>query len=204
VSRPARVEALASSDAEEVVSVLAEAFTDYPVMRYVLGTDSPAELERLVRMFVMARVFRGEPLLGVHDGSGLAAAGIVSFPGDEPPPPAFLALRRDTWRELGPEAERRYTDYGGATWPFPFPAGSVHLNKIGVRRAHQRSGLGRSIIDAVQEISRARPGSRGVSLTTEQVANVDYYSSLGFELVGHAQVGPGLESWGFFRRDVDQ
>ncbi len=184
-----------------MVAVLAEAFAHYPVMRYVLGSNSAMQLERLVRLFVMARVLRGEPMLGVRDGSELVAAGIVSFPGAEPAPPAFLALRADTWRRLGLDAERRYTSYGEATGPFPFPAGSVHLNMIGVRNDHQRKGLGRLIIDAVHGISRARPGSVGVSLTTEHSANVAYYSGLGFELVGHARIGPGLESWGFFRRD---
>lgn len=170
-------------------------------MRYVLGSDSTTRLARLVRLFVMARVLREEPMLGVRDGSELVAAAIVSFPDAEPAPPAFLTLRADTWRALGPDAERRYTSYGEATGPFPFPAGGVHLNMIGVRNGYQRRGLGRRIIDAVQEISRARPGSLGVSLTTEHSANVAYYSGLGFELVGHARVGPGLESWGFFRRD---
>lgn len=196
-----RVELLSASDVDAVVSVIAEAFTDYPVLKYVLGSDSATDRERLVRLFVMARVLRGEPMLGVRDGSDLAAAGIVSFPGTASPPTAFLALREETWQALGPDAERRYTLYGDATAPFAFPLGSVHLNMIGVRRARQRSGLGRRIIDAAQEISRTRPGSLGLSLTTEHVPNVAYYSGLGFELVGHTRVGPGLESWGFFRRD---
>lgn len=196
-----RVERLSDHEVDAVVSVLAEAFAEYPVMRYVLGTDSSKQLERLVRLFVMARVLRGEPLFGVRDGPELTAAGIVSFPGAEPTPPAFRALRADTWRALGPDAEQRYTSYSEATGPFPFPGGSVHLNMIGVRRAYRRSGLGRRIIDAVQDVSRARPGSSGVSLTTEHFPNVAYYSTLGFELVGHARVGPGLESWGFFRRN---
>jgi GNAT superfamily N-acetyltransferase len=193
------VERLPKARAGDVVSVLADAFTGYPVMNFVLGPEGTEHHERLVRMFVMARVLRGEPLLGIHEGSRLVAAGIVSFPGPEPAPPTFLELRDQTWQLLGPDAERRYSAYGEATKTFAFPPGSVHLNMIGARRGAQRRGLGRSILDAVQAMSRARSGSPGVELTTETPANVAYYTSNGFQLVGHARVSPTLESWGFFR-----
>lgn len=178
--------------------MLAEAFSDYPITRFVLGPDLRTHHERLIRMFVMARVLRDEPILGVRRGVELIAAGIASFPGT-PAPPEFLSLREATWRELGPEAEARYAAYGDATARFPFPAGCTHLNMIGARRAHQRQGLGRAILDAVQDVARARAGSPGVELTTEHPANVSYYEGLGFRVVGHAYVGPGLESWGLFR-----
>lgn len=193
------VEHLPPTSAEEVISVLADAFTGYPVMRWVYGPDGEQHHERLVRMFVMARVHRGEPLLGVRQGRELVATGIVSFPGPAPAPPAFLALREQTWRVIGADAERRYAAYGDATASFAFPSGATHLNMIGARRGCQRQGLGRAILEAVQDIARARVGSPGVELTTEVPANVAYYSRLGFEQVGHRIVGPGLESWGFFR-----
>lgn len=193
-----RVEALAASDADEVVSVLADAFTDYPVMRWVYGQGGERHHERLVRMFVMARVLRGEPLLGVREGGELIGAAIVSFPG-APAPAEFMALREETWRVIGADAERRYAAYGDATATFVFPPGATHLNMIGARRMRQRRGLGRAILDAVQDLARAREGSPGVELTTEVPANVAYYRSRGFALVGHTIVAPGLESWGFFR-----
>lgn len=193
------VAAIAPEHADEVVAVLADAFTDYPVTQYVLGTALAMHHTTLIRMFVMARVLRGEPLLGAHADGALIAAGIVSFPSSAPAPLAFLALREETWRLLGAEAEARYTAYGNATATFAFPEKAVHLNMIGARRGNQRRGLGRAILDAVQGIARARPGSPGVELTTERLENVAYYQAQGFELVGHARVGPGLESWGFFR-----
>ena len=204
MTHPLRVERLDPGDAEEVVSVISEAFTGYPVVRYVLGPDQEAvHRERLVRLFVMARVLRGEPLLGVRQHRELVGAGVVSFPGT-PAPPEFVALREQTWRLVGPEAEARYNAYGEATARFPFPAGCTHLNMLGARRAHQRRGLGRAILDAVQDIARARPGCPGVELTTEHLGNVRYYEGLGFQVVGHSQVGHspvdgGLESWGLFR-----
>jgi Rho-binding antiterminator len=193
------VERLGPESAEEVISVLADAFTGYPVMRHVLGPELESHHESLVRMFVMARVFRGEPMLGIRDGGTLIAAAIASFPGTAPTPTEFTALRDTTWQLLGAEAERQYAAYGEAVATFDFPPGAVHLNMIGARHGQQRRGLGRALLDAVQEIARDRPGSPGVELTTETAENVAYYTRQGFELAGHARIGPSLESWGLFR-----
>ena len=60
----------------EIVSVLSDAFQDYPVMRHVLGPDAPGtgapykvRLHRLVQLFVSGRAYRDEPLMGVRDDS---------------------------------------------------------------------------------------------------------------------------------------
>lgn len=56
------------ADVKEVTDVLCDAFFDYPVMRYVLGSRVPEyerRLENLIRFFVMARVCRDEMILGI-------------------------------------------------------------------------------------------------------------------------------------------
>jgi hypothetical protein len=55
------------------------------------------------------------------------------------------------------------------------------------------------LIEAVIDISRERPGSEGVTLTTEDPANVPLYRHLGFQVTGHSRVAPELESWGLVR-----
>jgi GNAT superfamily N-acetyltransferase len=194
------VEPLGEGDTDEIVAALVDAFRGYPVMRFVLGDDDEERLRMLVRLFVMARVLRGEPRLGVRRGGGLSAVAIASFPDGSPAPPAFDALRADVWRRLGADARARYDAYVAAASTFPFGFPHVHLNMVGVRPAERRGGLARRLIDEVQRIARARSGSEGVTLTTEDPANVPFYERLGFALVGHAQVGPGIESWGFVRR----
>ena len=72
---------------------------------------------------------------------------------------------------------------------------------IGVRARVRGSGLGRRMIEHVHSMSRADPESEGVTLTTEDPANVALYEHLGYEIVGHAVVGPKLSTWGFFRSD---
>jgi ribosomal protein S18 acetylase RimI-like enzyme len=79
-----------------------------------------------------------------------------------------------------------------------------HLNMIGVRRAQQRSGLAREVLEAVHRLASEDPESAGVSLTTERPENLPFYERFGYKVVGHAWVGPDLETWGLFRASRGQ
>jgi hypothetical protein len=99
-----------------VVDVLCEAFETYPVMRWVLGPDhgDAARLRALVDFFVMARVYRGETLLGIGSHDRLEAAALVSRPGRVDSEP--LARHREAlWRELGADARLRYQAFGATS-----------------------------------------------------------------------------------------
>jgi GNAT superfamily N-acetyltransferase len=188
----------------DVVDVIHESFFDYPIMRFVLGDsadDYAGRLRTLVHFFVMARVFRGEVILGVSGTTGLVGAALISRPGGPDPDPAFQDLRDRVWSELGPDARERYSAFGVACAPFQPEEPHLHLNMIGVRRSSQGKGISRLLIERVHEHSRNDPSSVGVSLTTENPANVGLYLHYGYDLVGEAVVGPGLTTWGFFRED---
>jgi ribosomal protein S18 acetylase RimI-like enzyme len=184
--------------------VLCEAFYDYPVMRHVLGEhhdDYEHRLNTLVHFFVMARVLRDEDLLGVMDGAQLAATALVAYPGRGESPPEMATLRDRVWDVLGPESRSRYEDFGAACATFDVDVPNIHLNMIGVSRAAQGSGLGRSLMDYVHGMSERDTSSEGVTLTTEDPSNVSLYEHFGYRVVGRARVPPGLETWGFFRPD---
>jgi len=191
----------------EIVSVLSDAFQDYPVMRHVLGPDVPAggapykvRLHRLVQLFVSARAYRDEPMMGVRDDAGaLAAAAVMSLPHSSSPRPAFIALREAVWAELGADARSRYETYMQAANFFATSPPHHHLNMIRVRRAHQRLGLARELLEAVHRLASGDPQSAGVSLTTERPENLAFYERFGYTVVAHARVGADLETWGLFR-----
>jgi GNAT superfamily N-acetyltransferase len=187
----------------DVVDVLCESFFEYPVMRYVLGepADYEERLRTLVHFFVMARVFREERLLGIRVEGDLVGTALVSSPSGADAPPEFFELRENVWAALGAEARARYSAFGAACAPFHVEAPHLHLNMIGVRRRTQGTGVSRRLIESVHEISRTDPQSVGVTLTTEDPANVSLYRHFGYEIVGEAQVAPGLTTWGFFRPD---
>ena len=201
--RDIAVRTLTAEDIPEVVDALHESFHDYPVMRFVLAgsRDYEKELRTLVRFFVMARSLRGEPLLGIGDADHMSGVALVSRPDRQECLPELEPIRSTTWAALGDGARTRYEAFGDATAMFRVDAIHIHLNMIGVRRAAQGKGVARALIETVHRMSREDPTSTGVTLTTEDEANVPLYEHLGYRVVGHAEVVPGLETWGFFRPD---
>jgi GNAT superfamily N-acetyltransferase len=186
----------------EIVTVLSDAFYDYPVMRYVLGPAHPYDerLRRLVELFVSRRACLNEPMLGVRDATGILIAAATMAPPSPPDlPPALLALRESVWAELGADARARYETFGAAAQQFAVESPHYYLDMIGVRRSHQGRGLARVLLEAVHEVSRSDGLSSGVRLTTERAANVPFYEHFGYRVQGHAQVGDGLETWALFR-----
>ena len=61
--------------------------------------------------------------------------------------------------------------------------------------------MGRKLIDYVHLMSRKDTSSQGVTLTTEDPANVPLYEHFGYTVVGRTRVSPTLGAWGFFRPD---
>lgn len=193
---------LSSAQAEDAVAVLCDAFQDYPVMRYVLGSRDGYDrrLHTLIGFFVSARVYRDEPVLGIRDRDGtLSGAAVVSLPNHGDAPEAQVVRREQVWAELGGAERARYEAYGAACAQFTVDRPNYHLNMIGVRRSHAGGGLARKLLEAVHQISDSDDRSCGVTLSTETRQNLPFYEHFGYQHLGHAQVGKGLETWAFFR-----
>jgi GNAT superfamily N-acetyltransferase len=187
----------------EVVDVLCESFADYPVMTYVLGENlgTSARLTTLIHFFVMARMFGDEVMLGIGGPTHLNAAALISRPVWAGNAPGLDELRETVWKELGASARGRYEAFGAACAMSDVGFDNFHLNMIGVRKGAQGRGLGRQLMERVQEMSRNDEDSRGVTLTTEDPQNVKLYEHFGYEIVGHQVVSADLETWSFFRPD---
>ena len=188
--------------AAPVTEALCEAFADYPVMRYVLGPGGgyADRLRTLIGFFVEARVLRGDPMFAVSSGPELTGVAICTLPGGSPPP-ELDAVRERTWAILGLEALERYEHCVRAWEPLAVVEPNLHLNMLGVPPRLQGRGIGRLLLERVHALSLELPDSRGVTLTTESAPNVALYQRFGYRIVGHRQIAPGLETWGFFRPD---
>ena len=200
---PDRVVRLAAEHAPRVVDALAEAFRDYPVMRYFLGNGTPdydARLRKAIDFFVASRVLRNEPLLGIEVGPALGAAAIVTIPDGRVSPPEVGERREALWAELGAETRARYDACSKVWEKFAVDVPHIHLNMIGVRASLARRGLGRVLLEHVQEVARRTPKVQGVTLTTEDPRNVPLYEHVGYEVADHAKIAPDLETWWMFRR----
>lgn len=172
-------------------------------MRFVLGDEPEYEdrLRTLVTFFVMARVLRGELILGIVEGGDLAAAALASRPTSGPMPPRLAEVREETWSALGEEARGRYEVYGDVAGRFSLDRDHLHLNMIGVTRRRQGCGLGARLLDDLHARSAADPNSAGVSLSTEVESNVSLYRRFGYRVTGSAPVSSAFTTWGMFRPD---
>jgi GNAT superfamily N-acetyltransferase len=196
------VTSISGSRVDDVVTVLCDAFYDYPVMRFVLGSASPhydSRLRTLIALFVNARFLRHQPVLGIHRDGLLVAAALITPPNRQPEPEELSALRERTWRALGLAERARYEAFVEATGQFEIEAPHHHLNMIGVRRAHAGKGLGRQLLDAVHRLSDDDQSSLGVTLSTEAADNVPLYRHFGYRILGHTKVSEVLETWVFVR-----
>jgi len=198
------VRPLPADQSAVAVEILCEAFHDYPVMRYVLGADQEdydRSLASLIGFFVAARVWRNEPMLAVDEAGDTVAVAILTPPGVREAPPGFFEQREVTWRELGDAARARYEGLGEIWQEVGVADPNLHLNMIGVRRGHDGRGHGRRLLDEVHRMSAADPESTGVTLTTEDPANVPVYQHCGYGIVAEREVPGVLTTWGFFRAD---
>ncbi|HYC52355.1 MAG TPA: GNAT family N-acetyltransferase [Gemmatimonadaceae bacterium] len=196
------VEPLTETHADEIVDALADAFHDYPVMRFVCGETEPyaSRLHRLIELFVSNRVWRNESLFGIRDSNGtLIAAATTTRPDTPDAPKGLVRLRDEIWSELGAGCRERYDRFAAATQRTPVEALHHHLNMIGVRSSHRGRGLARPLLLAVQRLAEQDPASAGVSLTTELERNVALYRHFGYEVVGSSDVDASLRTWTLFR-----
>lgn len=202
VHNASSVRRMSQADVHSVVEVLCDAFRDYPVMRYIIaaaGGDYDRHLYTLINFFVMARVWRDEPILGVSSAGTLVAAAILTLPDNRPSAAPLAEHREALWRELGQAARTRYETYGATTQKFEIDQPHYQLNMIGVRRLHAGRGFARRLLDAVHALSQNDPASRGVTLCTEDPRNVAIYQHVGYKIIGHARVNGQMETWGLFR-----
>lgn len=201
---PRNLRRLGEEDVADVIDVVCDAFADYPVMRFVLDYDHPQyaqRLHRFVHFIVMARLYRSEFMHGIVDGGVLQGTALTSLPARPVTSAPLDALREALWNELGPEARVRYEAYGAAFARFVPPDHHYHLNVLAVRHAAHGKGYARVLLEHVHALSRDDPESSGVSLTTENEANVSLYAHFGYRVIGRAEIAPGLTCWGFFRPD---
>lgn len=188
---------LGPADREEIVDVLAGAFADYPVMRYVLSAtevDYGDALRTLVGLFVDLRLDRGSPVLGVRSGGDLVAAALIDEPDPKPVPSSPLDPEGDVWAVLGAEANRRMTAFEEESAYLEPDLPHYFVGMIGVRAAQRGKGLARRLLGEVERMSVRDPRSRAVSLSTEQESNLGFYERLGYRVTGEAQLGE-LHTW---------
>jgi len=183
----------------EAAEVLARAFQDDPLQKYVF----PDEEERLRRS---AAHFGAALQYGLQFGTVNEAPGgaVIALPPGETDVTASraelggLAKLPDL---IGPEAAARYFGVTQAAEPMHHrhaPGPHWYVMVLGVSPEAQGSGLGRDLLHSV--FAEADPGRLPVYLETTRAANVAFYGHMGFEVVEQfREPASGLDVWGFLR-----
>lgn len=193
------VERLSPVDRESVVDVLVASFFDYPVMRYVVGTGGgphayEAGIRALIGGYVDARIVHDWPVLGCRVDRRLSAVALISPAGRTPDPVVLGPLQERLRAALGVEAYARMERFEEAS-DGNEPEGAHHfVGMLGVTPSAQGTGLGGLLLDEVKAMA-VTEGLDGVSLSTEDRANLAFYEHMGFRVVGHTDLGD-LETWG--------
>jgi ribosomal protein S18 acetylase RimI-like enzyme len=193
---------LSVAQASEAGEVLGRAFFDDPLQRYFLPDDhdrrakSPPMFQALVTYGCMF----GEVLTPAAGG----AAAVWMKPGEtQMTEDGMTAAGFDALPEaIGEDAFTRFVEFFGYIEPYhhrSVPPEHWYLAVIGVDTAHQRKGIGKSLIRPI--LSRADAAGIPCYLETAQPNNVPLYTGLGFNvLVEEVEPKSGVRFW-TFRRD---
>jgi GNAT superfamily N-acetyltransferase len=187
-----QIKRLNYDDKPDAVEILATAFYDYPVMRYVLsdaGNRYPDHIRALVGFYLETRYTRDWPILGLwHNGELQAVAGI-NAPEALPWPPELHEKYADLGVAIGDAAIERMEAFENECDASEPEEPHYFLGIIGVNPEAQGKGYAGAIIDQLKEMSRLHPTSQGVCLTTQSDANIALYKHLGFRLIDETRVG---------------
>ncbi len=197
MARHPNIERLTPEDRGAALDVLCASFRDYPVMRYALahsGDEYDTHLRDLIGFFCDARYMRGWPVLGIRDDGRVVAAALVSEALVTPRPVDLQAAYHRLEQSIGTAALDRMNRYeelsSGAEPDTPY----YYVGMVGVSPECQGRGYGRALLAHVAEMSKDDPLSHGVCLSTEDPRNVAYYESLGYRIIGEADVD-ALHAW---------
>ena len=128
----------------------------------------------------------------VEAGARFAEVGLPEVAGDEPPPASHL----ERFRRRG----RLWVVTDGDDRPVGYAMARVldragHLEQVSVLPEHQRKGLGRRLIDHVDDWAAGHDlGALTLSTFRDVPWNGPYYERLGFTAVPEDELGPGLRA----------
>jgi GNAT superfamily N-acetyltransferase len=136
----------------------------------------------------------GGPTYGAF-GDGQLAGVAATFPAGRYPPPAWtIAYFAPAFARAGPAATIRGLRYSAIQESGHPQDEHAYLWFLGVDPARQRGGIGRALLARVFE-----EAATAVYLDTANPANVPYYASVGFEVIGESDAFRGAPMW-FMRR----
>lgn len=187
---------------DEAAEVLARAFVDYPVSRYIFPDHGAAErhLPEVFRFMCGARLANGDPVKGIVRNGRLVGVASLDGPEQKPWPEPMEHAFADFAERAGDGVSERFEQYAELTAEHRPAEPHFYLIILGVLPEAQGQGYGRALLDEVQAMSAAHPVSQGVALDTETTANVSLYEHCGYRVTAQSRLDD-VPIWCMFRPD---
>lgn len=193
---------------DQAAESLGRAFVDDPTMKSIIPdvTDPAERARRLPGLFrAMLAIGRrnGQPVFAVIDDNGRVVAAAMTEGIGHPGTLGVLAsglglipqiIRSIRWGGL----MRALTLFGVLAKNHPKEP-HLYLQVLGCDPPFQGKGYGKALLDRLALEARARPEIQGVYLETAKEANVAFYGSKGYEVLG--ELYPlGVRTWRMYQR----
>lgn len=190
-----------SSDADTIVSALADAFAQDPLITY-LFREHPngvrAGATAFFSILLRARIALAMPASVLRQDSKILGA-TMGYDTARPNWPAPLA---EEWRHLEasvPHLTTRLAAYEAICDAHQPSEPHYYLGVIGVHPSLQGKGAGKALLDHYCAQSQADPNSHGVYLDTASPSSLQFYYRNGFELRGEGRLD-GAPLWCVYKR----
>lgn len=179
-----------SSDFDEAISVLGDAFARDPLMSY-LFQESPngarAGAMGFFSILLRVRIALEMPAYVLEHGGKIVGAA-MGYDASRPAWPAPLADELRQFEAETPGLATRLNAYDKIANAHQPSEGHYYLGVIGVHPSLQGKGAGKALLGAFSDRSRTDPNSRGVYLETAHPASLHFYYNIGFELRGEGSL----------------
>ncbi len=190
-------ERLGRADLDAAATLLARAFSDDPVMTFLLGPGRDRE-RRLILGALCRDALHAGLVEGVRAGGRLAAVAVWLPPGAHPVPLRREARRLPGWLRLAamhPRAVPRLLRAAPALDALHPREPHWFLSLLATEPALQGGGLGSALVEP--GVRRAAEGGHAAHLDTARPENLPWYRRFGFEVADEVRVAPGAPpSWG--------
>ena len=193
---------------DQAAQSLARAFVDDPTMKSIIPdiTDPAERVRRLPGLFqAMLAIERrnGQPVFAVIDDNGRVVAAAMSegigHPGTLGLVATGLGQMPRIIRSIGWGGLMRALNLFSVLSENHPKEPHLYLQVLGCDPAFQGKGYGKALLDRLALEAQVRPEIRGVYLETAKEANVAFYGSKGYEVVG--ELYPlGVKTWRMYQR----
>ncbi|TNC82527.1 MAG: GNAT family N-acetyltransferase [Oleiphilus sp.] len=193
----ARVVRLDPAALTEAKTILFHAYKNEPTFKYLFEYGRPGYEQRVratIRELVSLHFETDQDVIGLALDNHLIAVALIGSPDVR-----LNLARQFTWRArmmmtAGMDCTWRYIDYHKQIHACLTDDLHHELPLFGVDDKYRNMGYGRKLMQAIENICMENPRSVGIALDTGNSRYLDFYSELGYSLVGEIRFGEITES----------